>query len=229
VKDGVLEVRGRRVEIDPIKLAPPPPECADAKPPTVGGVWNSAGDGEIVVRLDSAGSASCPTPRQVWRVLHVKGASSQPAAGSLEQASALNTRGMRKFRAKDWAGAAADFRGAIDLYPDHVKAHYNLACLASITKDRETALEQLRWLAASPLAEAGDRIVKARTDPDLSFIRADPDAHAILAGGQGRPSRRRAAGSRGANRRASSSAARAAASSPRTRSRSADRTRLAAS
>jgi thioredoxin-like negative regulator of GroEL len=87
---------------------------------------------------------------------------------------------MRKFRARDWVGAAADFRAAIEASPDHVKAHYNLACLAAITGDRETALAQLRWLAASDLAEAGQRIAKARTDPDMSFIRDDPEVQDIL-------------------------------------------------
>ena len=62
-----------------------------------------------------------------------------------------------------------------------MKAHYNLACLASLTGDRETALAQLRWLAASGLAEAGQKIVKARTDPDMVPIRDDPEVQAILA------------------------------------------------
>jgi hypothetical protein len=168
VKDGVLEVRGRRFD-----LPPPPPDCRDASA-AVSGVWTSA-DGDLVVRLDYA----CHDPRPAWRVLHIRiGAD----GGAAEQASALNTRGMKKFRAKDWVGAAADFRSAIELFSDHVKAHYNLACLASITRDRATALEQLRWLAASHLPEAEEKIVKARTDPDLSFIRSDPDGLALLGG-----------------------------------------------
>ncbi len=88
---------------------------------------------------------------------------------------------MRKLKAKDWTGAAADFRAAIAEFSDHVKAHYNLACLASLTGDRATALEQLRWLAASDLPEAGQKLVKARTDPDLRALRDDPDVKAILA------------------------------------------------
>ena len=105
----------------------------------------------------------------------------KPQASQAVAASVLNTRAMRKFRSKDWAGAAADFRAAIARFSDHVKARYNLACLASITRDRDTALEQLRWLAASGLPEAGQKIAKARTDPDLRFIRDDPEAKEILA------------------------------------------------
>ena len=97
------------------------------------------------------------------------------------EASELNTRAVRKLRAKDFAGAAADFRAAIALDPDHVKAHYNLACLASLTKDRDTALAELRWLAASGLPEAAQKMLKAGKDPDLEYIRADPEAKALLA------------------------------------------------
>src|SRR5262249_4661543 len=97
------------------------------------------------------------------------------------EASELNTRAMRKLRAKDFAGAAADFRAAIALDPGHVKAHYNLACLASLTKDRETALAELRWLASSGLPEAAQKIAKAARDPDLAYIRSDPEAQKLLA------------------------------------------------
>ncbi len=171
VKDGRLEVRGARFETEKVPLPSPPPGCAGASP-AVGGAWSGAGAGEVVVRIDFA----CREARPAWRVLHVK-----KDGGQAEQASALNTRGMRKFRAKDWAGAAADFRAAIDLFPGHVKAHYNLACVASMARDRATALEQLRWLAASDLPEAAEKIVKARTDPDLAFIRGDPEGLRALA------------------------------------------------
>ena len=179
VKNGILEIRGRRIETETVPLPhPSPADCEDANTPFVRGMWASAADDrDIVVRIDYTGNAACPEPRPAWRVLHVRNAS---AGGQTAGASVLNTRGMRKFRARDWVGAAADFRAAIDISPDHVKAHYNLACLAAITGDRDTALAQLRWLAASDLAEAGQRIAKARTDPDMTFIRDDPEVHAIL-------------------------------------------------
>jgi hypothetical protein len=180
---GSLEIRGRGVESDSVPLPKAAQaECEEANAPFPSGMWTSASDDrEIVVRVDFAGSAACPAPRTAWRVLHVRGASTVDPA---KQASALNTRAMRKFRARDWAGAAADFRAAIDSFSGHVKAHYNLACLASITKDRDTAVEQLRWLAASDLAEAEAKLVKARTDPDLTFVRNDPKVQEILAAGR---------------------------------------------
>src|SRR5262249_37670266 len=154
-------------------------ECEDTNAPVVTGLW-AAGDGrDVVVRIDHTGTAACPAPPILWRVLHARNAA--PAADPAEQARALNTRAMRKFRAKDWAGAAADFRAAIDRFSNHVKAHYNLACLASITRDRATALAELRWLAASELPEAEQKILKARTDPDMDNLRDDPEVAEILA------------------------------------------------
>ena len=188
VTDGTLELRGRTVDTERVAL----PECADASAPQLSGVWALPGDGrDLVVRVDFGG---CGEPRPVWRVLHGRGAAVAPppappapvpapaisAPASAKHASLLNTRAMRKFHAKDWAAAAADFRAAIAAFPDHVKAHYNLACLASLTKDRATALAELRWLAARDLPEADAKIEKARTDPDLAFVRDDPEVRAIL-------------------------------------------------
>ena len=143
-----------------------------AAKPSIGGAWLGEGH-DLVVRVDG----TC-TGEPSFHVLRVV-APTKPQ--SAEAATVLNTRAMRKFRARDWAGAAADFRAAIGSFSDHVKAHYNLACLASLTDDRDTAVEQLRWLAASDLAEAEAKLVKARTDPDLSSIRDDPEVQDILA------------------------------------------------
>lgn len=155
-------------------------DCAAT--PSIGGAWLAEGR-DLVVRVDGTctGGPSfhvlrlvAPTPAAVVK------AKAKPPQSS-EAATALNNRAMRKLKAKDWTGAAADFRAAIERFADHVKAHYNLACLASLTGDRTTAIEQLRWLAASELPEAGEKLVKARTDPDLRSIRDDPDVQAILA------------------------------------------------
>ena len=147
-----------------------PAGCTAA--PSIGGAWLGEGR-DLVVRVDG----TC-TGAPSFHVLRVA-APAKPQ--SSQAATALNNRAMRKLKAKDWTGAAADFRAAIERFSDHVKAHYNLACLASLTGDRATALEQLRWLAASDLPEAGQKLVKARTDPDLRSIRDDPDVKAILA------------------------------------------------
>jgi hypothetical protein len=203
LKDGTLEIGGPRTEPETLVLPPAPSgvDCASANAPFVSGLWVSSDDDRrVVVQVGYAENDSCPAPQAAWRVVRPRGAAAAaapapaptatadrppparpvPAAAQPEQASALNTRGMRKFRAKDFAGAAADFRAAIDASSTHVKAHYNLACLASVTRDRETALAELRWLAASGLPEAAGKLVKARTDPDMAFIRSDPAAQKLL-------------------------------------------------
>src|SRR5262249_55245939 len=140
--------------------------------PSIGGAWVVDGR-DLVVRVDGTCTAG-PS-------FHVLRVAAPAKPQSPKEASILNTRAVRKLKAKDWAGASADLHAAIERFADHVKAHYNLACLASLTGDRTTALEQLRWLAASELPEAGKKLLKARTDPDLRSIRDDPDVKAILA------------------------------------------------
>jgi len=199
LKDGTLEIGGPRTEPETLALprASSGGDCAAANAPFVSGLWLSSDDDRrVVVQIGYAENDSCPAPQGAWRVIRPRAAAGAPvaapapdrpaqprpgpAATQPEQASALNTRGMRKFRAKDFSGAAADFRAAIDASSTHVKAHYNLACLASVTRDRETALTELRWLAASGLSEAAEKLHKARTDPDMAFIRAEPEAQKLL-------------------------------------------------
>lgn len=86
-------------------------------------------------------------------------------------ARAANTRGMRAYTAHDLPGAAAAFKEAIALDGNHVLAHYNLACVASLQRDAPLALQELEWLAASPLPDAPRRLLKGRSDPDLQFVR----------------------------------------------------------
>jgi hypothetical protein len=107
----------------------------------------------------------------------VRRALSSAPAGSARSA---NQRGMTHYRARDYAGAAAEFRAAIATDDQLVIAHYNLACVAALTEDRATAIEQLKWLAASRNPAARERLRKAASDPDLASVRDDPALRAIL-------------------------------------------------
>lgn len=167
--------QGDKLQMSGPRVAPAayawPAGCAAT--PSIDGAWVGEGR-DLVVRVDE----TCKGRPSFYAL---RSAGVAKPAQSPQAAAELNNRAMRKLKAKDWAGAAADFRAAIERFADHVKAHYNLACLASLTGDRATAIEQLRWLAASELPEAGQKLVKARTDPDLRSIRDDPDVQAILA------------------------------------------------
>lgn len=96
-------------------------------------------------------------------------------------AKVANARGMKRYRAKDFASAAAAFSEAIKADDSLVVAHYNLACVASLQHDTTTALLQLEWLAASADPAAKARLDKARVDPDLTFVRESaPRARALV-------------------------------------------------
>jgi hypothetical protein len=102
------------------------------------------------------------------------------AKGDATAAKAANTRGMALYKQKDYKGAAAQFRAAIASDPTHVQAHYNLACVSSLLHDDDGAMTELKWVAnrASWDEQAKTKALKARSDPDLKWIRDNnEDAH----------------------------------------------------
>jgi hypothetical protein len=103
------------------------------------------------------------------------------AAPDPRGARAANLAGMKRYRAKDYAGAATQFRAAIAADPAHVLAHYNLACVAALQGDRAAALAQLDWLGHSADPRAKAALAKAGKDADLRLLAADPAFKALVA------------------------------------------------
>lgn len=97
-----------------------------------------------------------------------------PAAARPDRAAAqaANTRGMQLLTAKKYKEAMAEFHKAIAADPDHVLAHYNLACAASRAHDEGGAEEALRWVesAAAWDQAAAKAAAKAPSDPDLKWF-----------------------------------------------------------
>ena len=104
-------------------------------------------------------------------------------AGPGDDAKAANTRGMKLYYAKDYAGAAKQFRAAIAADPKYVLAHYNLASMAALLGDKPTVLAELRWLHDSADPEAHAALAKAPTDPDLESVLDDPEIKKLLGTG----------------------------------------------
>jgi hypothetical protein len=98
-------------------------------------------------------------------------------------AVAANERGMKRYRAKEYREAAEEFRAAIAADPSHVKAHYNLACVASLLGDKAAAIEQLEWLRRSSDPRAAASLAKAASDPDLAPIAGDPRVRELIGSG----------------------------------------------
>jgi tetratricopeptide (TPR) repeat protein len=89
------------------------------------------------------------------------------------RAKAANTRGHALHKQKKYQEAGAQYRKAIAEDPSHLLAHYNLACIGSLTKDRETAVRELAWVIdrATWDPAALTAAAKARTDRDLQWVR----------------------------------------------------------
>ena len=105
-----------------------------------------------------------------------------------------NRRGMKAYRAKDWSGAAKEFRAAIASDGEWVTPHYNLACVAALQHDVVATAEQLEWLQKSDSPDAKTRLKKAQTDPDLASARGEPKVVAILGAAPAGPDFARASG-----------------------------------
>ncbi|HEX3765878.1 MAG TPA: tetratricopeptide repeat protein [Kofleriaceae bacterium] len=105
-----------------------------------------------------------------------------PVAGAdPARAKAANTRGYALHKQKKYKEAAAEYRAAIAEDPSHLLAHYNLACVASLLNDLDTALQQLAWVAdrAGWDPAARSAVARARTDRDLAWIR-DADVQGMV-------------------------------------------------
>jgi hypothetical protein len=91
-------------------------------------------------------------------------------------AAAANTLGMQRYHSGELLGAAEQFRVAIDSDKSYVQAHYNLACVASRLGDTTTAVAELGWLADDSDPASRSKLGKAKSDPDLDYVSALPDA-----------------------------------------------------
>jgi hypothetical protein len=103
-----------------------------------------------------------------------------PPSGSPAAARAANSAGMKSYRKRGYAEAAQNFRLAVALDPNLAVAHYNLACVTSLLGDRDAALAELRWLAASTDPVAAEKLSKAASDNDLHNVRSIPEAEQIV-------------------------------------------------
>lgn len=110
------------------------------------------------------------------------------AHADLKAANAANSRGYALHKKKKYPEAAVEYRKAIAADASHLLAHYNLACVASLTKDAATAKEQLTWIAdrATWDTAALDVIKKtAPKDKDLIWIRKlDQEGNELASGMQ---------------------------------------------
>jgi hypothetical protein len=116
---------------------------------------------------------------------------SAPAPPSRRQrAQALNVEGMKLLAAKNLDAAQQKFQAATEEDDEFALAYYNLACAASLRKDKQATLTALHHLSAiadqDPVARKA--LAKGLTDHDLDFIASDPEGAKLLK--RGSPAKR---------------------------------------
>lgn len=79
-------------------------------------------------------------------------------------AKAAKVAGMKLYKEKNYPAAAEKFRAAISADVGFILAHYNLACVAALTGDKQTARAQLEYLSKSPDPHAHAKLAQAAGD-----------------------------------------------------------------
>lgn len=97
-----------------------------------------------------------------------------------QQARALNVDGMKALDAKQLDKAQKQFQAATGADDTFMLAYYNLACTASLRKDRDVSIKALRVLADSKDKDAKQYLTKGLTDHDLDWIGEDPEGAKLL-------------------------------------------------
>jgi hypothetical protein len=111
-----------------------------------------------IIALGVAAAALAAAPRE--------------ASADAAKAKAANSRGYALHKAKNFRGAMVEYRKAVAEDPAYLLAHYNLACVASLLHDGDTAIAELAWVydraTWDPAAKAA--IAKVQKDRDLAWL-----------------------------------------------------------
>ena len=93
----------------------------------------------------------------------------RPAAD--RQHNPFKQSGIEKFKGYDYNGAIADFEKALEVRPDDLAVHFNLACAYSLTENADRAFHHLDRAVQLGFTDL-DRI---RTHDALAYLRVQPD------------------------------------------------------
>ena len=101
----------------------------------------------------------------------------KPVSRDMEdKARASNTVGLKRHRKQDLRGAVSSYQEALQAWPGHILARYNLACALSLLGDSDAAIVELQRLydMNEAGADAEESLAKARIDADLTSLHKDP-------------------------------------------------------
>lgn len=154
--------------------------AGQALPNLVKAYWRNDGGAVAITAgwvLDAQGPGFGPPSYVVMLPLD---GSTADAKSKRQQAQTLNAEGMKALTAKKLDEAQKKFEDATDADDTFLLAYYNLACAASLRRDRDASIRALEILAASDATEAKQYLTKGLTDHDLDFIAADPVGAKLL-------------------------------------------------
>lgn len=75
--------------------------------------------------------------------------------------------GVKKFKAYDYEGAVEDFKKSLEIVPDDIATHFNLACAYSLLEKPSLAFKHLDLA----VAHGFDDFERIKTHPALAFLR----------------------------------------------------------
>lgn len=78
--------------------------------------------------------------------------------------------GIEKFKDYDYAGAIADFHKSVDIAPNDIASHFNLACAYSLTENAEAAFKHLEEAVRLGFKDEE----KIKTHHALAYLRIQP-------------------------------------------------------
>jgi len=95
-----------------------------------------------------------------------------PASGnSRQRANPFKKSGIRKYKEYDLDDAIIDFNKGLEIEPNDVALHFNIACAYSLTEQKDLGFSHL-----SRAVELGFKDVeKIQTHDDLAFLRIQPE------------------------------------------------------
>ena len=99
---------------------------------------------------------------------------SEPSASQTKAATSAYKKAT-KTRKTSASKAIPLYREALEADPYYVAAKYDLACALAVVEDDRAALKELEDLYTWDDDEAEQRLVKARTDEDFTYLREDPN------------------------------------------------------
>lgn len=103
----------------------------------------------------------------------------KPSPTASAKANPFKNSGIKKYKDFDLTDAIVDFNKGIDISPNDIALHFNIACAYSLTENKSKAYHHLGRAVALGLKDV-ERIL---SHDDLAFVRIQPEFETFRTGG----------------------------------------------